>query len=510
MPVRTLTGALEFYRNYARAIENRADATIRFKETPVGMLIVYLGYDPPLEEMIMFRRMKTAFLFSLLSVVLIILIATSCTNATTSPTLTPEIPQTQDTATSEVGYISHEVRPSETDEAINNWNEPHYLCVPALDDQRSGKLWVFLPGTRATPDYYTMLTQEAARAGLHSVCLRYPNDESVNIQICPYDTDPNCHEKVREEIISGVAVSKHITVDTANSIEGRLKSLLMYLRNQFPDEGWEQYLDINSEVVWSSIVVAGHSQGAGHAVYIAYKHRVNHAVGFSWADVRKGSLAPWLTEKPSQTPPEGYYLFWHRDDTNVAGHQPALMTVLGIDQFGNPVITDESTPPYDGSHALIATVPPPTGERAHNTHVADKALNFDEDGNPVYSTVWRFLFSPQTSGTLVPQAANQMGEAERSVSPVQRDYSGSIEVGGLTRTYNVHLPTRYDGSKSFPLILAFHLGYMQGRGMDRLTHLSETADQEGFIVVYPDGYKRSWAGPGLINPAQLEGVDTAA
>ena len=99
---------------------------------------------------------------------------------------------------------------------------------------------------------------------------------------------------------------------------------------------------------------------------------------------------------------------------------------------------------------------------------------------------------------------------EEGVAPIQMDYSGSIEVGGLTRTYKIHLPTGYDGKKSFPLVLAFHLGYMQGRDMERLTHLSETADKEGVIVVYPDGYKRCWAGPGLVNPAQIEGVDDVA
>jgi site-specific recombinase XerD len=50
VPISTLKDALEYYRNYAGAIENRADDTIRFKETPVRQLIGYLGYAPSLEE----------------------------------------------------------------------------------------------------------------------------------------------------------------------------------------------------------------------------------------------------------------------------------------------------------------------------------------------------------------------------------------------------------------------------------------------------------------------------
>jgi integrase/recombinase XerD len=50
MPVITLTDGFEFYRSYGLGVENRSDSTIRFKETPVRLLINYLGYDPPLKE----------------------------------------------------------------------------------------------------------------------------------------------------------------------------------------------------------------------------------------------------------------------------------------------------------------------------------------------------------------------------------------------------------------------------------------------------------------------------
>ncbi len=112
-------------------------------------------------------------------------------------------------------YFSREINPSETDITITQWNEPHYICLPKASDQRRGKLWVFLPGTGASPDYYTRLTQEAAKAGLHAVSLRYPNDKSVNLQLCPFDNDPACHEKIRTEIVKGVNVSEHVSVDSA-------------------------------------------------------------------------------------------------------------------------------------------------------------------------------------------------------------------------------------------------------------------------------------------------------
>jgi glycosyltransferase involved in cell wall biosynthesis len=68
---------------------------------------------------------------------------------------------------------------------------------PPAEPNPRGELFVFLPGTGALPSYYTQLMQTAAEAGLHVIDLRYPNDENVNIDICPRDPDENCHQLVR-------------------------------------------------------------------------------------------------------------------------------------------------------------------------------------------------------------------------------------------------------------------------------------------------------------------------
>ena len=75
-------------------------------------------------------------------------------------------------------------------------------------------------------------------------------------------------------------------------------------------------------------------------------------------------------------------------------------------------------------------------------------------------------------------------------SVVGRD---TIQVGDMERKYRVHLPANYDKTQPVPLVLAFHMYTGSGRTMEWLTHLNKIADQEGFMVVYPDGYKASWA-----------------
>jgi polyhydroxybutyrate depolymerase len=63
---------------------------------------------------------------------------------------------------------------------------------------------------------------------------------------------------------------------------------------------------------------------------------------------------------------------------------------------------------------------------------------------------------------------------------------------GQKRTYNIHVPTSYDPSISYPLVIVLHGWGENALGIEKRTGFSEKADEEGFIVVYPDGTQRSW------------------
>ena len=64
----------------------------------------------------------------------------------------------------------------------------------------------------------------------------------------------------------------------------------------------------------------------------------------------------------------------------------------------------------------------------------------------------------------------------------------SIDVNGVTRTYLLYVPRRYEPGES-ALILVFHGRGAGGPGsaMEQATHLDEKADREGFAVAYLDG-----------------------
>jgi polyhydroxybutyrate depolymerase len=66
------------------------------------------------------------------------------------------------------------------------------------------------------------------------------------------------------------------------------------------------------------------------------------------------------------------------------------------------------------------------------------------------------------------------------------DHTRTVTVGGLERTYQVHIPKQYDKTKPTPLVLAIHGLMMTGPMMIPFCGLDATSDKEGFIVMYPN------------------------
>lgn len=71
------------------------------------------------------------------------------------------------------------------------------------------------------------------------------------------------------------------------------------------------------------------------------------------------------------------------------------------------------------------------------------------------------------------------------------DEARSLDVNGVQRTYLLHLPPT-DSREPHPLLLVFHGGGGQGKGMVKLTRIEAAADRSGFIVAFPDGIDRHW------------------
>jgi polyhydroxybutyrate depolymerase len=68
----------------------------------------------------------------------------------------------------------------------------------------------------------------------------------------------------------------------------------------------------------------------------------------------------------------------------------------------------------------------------------------------------------------------------------------TIDVGGLERSYLLHLPPSRGAGQPIPLLLVLHGAGGQGAGMEQHTGLTDPATQRGYAVVYPDGMERRW------------------
>ena len=79
-------------------------------------------------------------------------------------------------------------------------------------------------------------------------------------------------------------------------------------------------------------------------------------------------------------------------------------------------------------------------------------------------------------------------------SELLKDKKETLVHDGIKRSYLVHLPKNYTPTKTYPLVLALHGGSGTAKRFNRSTRnrFNELADEEGFILVYPQGVQKSW------------------
>lgn len=92
------------------------------------------------------------------------------------------------------------------------------------------------------------------------------------------------------------------------------------------------------------------------------------------------------------------------------------------------------------------------------------------------------------------------------------DHTRTLDFGGRTRSYIVHVPPKYDAKQPIPVVLAFHGGGSNADQMVRFCGLNEKADKERFVAVYPNGTGRlermlTWNGGNCCAYAMLNKVD---
>ncbi|HEY9713107.1 MAG TPA: hypothetical protein V6C72_06535, partial [Chroococcales cyanobacterium] len=87
-------------------------------------------------------------------------------------------------------------------------------------------------------------------------------------------------------------------------------------------------------------------------------------------------------------------------------------------------------------------------------------------------------------------------------------YHEVMDVNGVPRSYTIHVPEGYDGSKAMPVMVLLHGHGEDGQDIANRSGIDQEADKKGFIAVYPDAVQwfgdknlSAWdSGDGLVPP----------
>lgn len=176
-----------------------------------------------------------------------------------------------------------------------------------------GRLLVFIPGTQGQPSQYRQILRAGAARGFHAVGVNHVNPVAMGA-LCQTSPIPDCYRTARTEVVfgNGTPVAGQEAVSRANGIVNRVARLLAWLRTTHPAEGWGQYRLADNTVDWSKVIVAGHSQGGGHAAVLAKSVALARAVDFSapadWNELTDRP-AEWMAVRPHVTPATAPYGF---------------------------------------------------------------------------------------------------------------------------------------------------------------------------------------------------------
>lgn len=238
-----------------------------------------------------------------------------------------------------------------TDARIREIHGPHI----ALDDPSAASrhiLVLMIEGTGASAVSCRRFDSCLATLGYQVVSIDYPNN--VITTVCSKSSDSSCFDGFRQEILFGTPVSPLVDVDSTNCIVNRFTRLLTWLAANDKGGGWRDYLRAGKPR-WDRIVVAGHSQGAGHAAYLGQTFRLAGVLMLSgpqdYLQVYR-SPAPWESRK-SQTPVSRYYAFLHVQDPFNYRYQVADVCALTGAALTDTTMVSPGAPVRSTRHILV-------------------------------------------------------------------------------------------------------------------------------------------------------------
>jgi hypothetical protein len=296
-------------------------------------------------------------------------------------------------------FSFHAVKPSDTTPGIDPQFDHFHEIYYSVTAPKRNKLVVFLPGTGVAPNVYKLFPETAAENGFHVINLTYVNSFQF-IGMAATNNCDACYVETRTEILTGQNLSQFEDIDRNNSIEHRLIKALEWMDTNYPTQNWAQFLD-GTNILWEFIVIAGHSQGAGQAGFIAKQVEVDRAIMFDSGDWYEPETRPatWIST-PGATPAIKFYGAAHTNDPLFPNpHQIPAWTAFGLTNFGPIIFAENTSDPQFLCSRMIRTAVEPrnnNGETAyHGAMVRDLHVPLDANNTPIFRSLWEYmLFGP--------------------------------------------------------------------------------------------------------------------
>jgi hypothetical protein len=163
--------------------------------------------------------------------------------------------------------------------------------------------------------------------------------------------------------------------------------LLQYLNTTYPSQNWGQFLISSTTPDWSKIIVGGHSQGAGHACYLAKQYDVDRVLMFSGPNDYSNffsNSAHWLRQNGTTAISKHFVYLSLLDETVAFSKQFVNISGLGMLVNDDTTYIDNLPSPYNNSHCLYTTQTPDLAILNHNVPIKQSSIN---------SAVWTYMLT---------------------------------------------------------------------------------------------------------------------
>lgn len=292
--------------------------------------------------------------------------------------------------------------------ALNHsvWSAPFPTFSPSTHKQSPPCLFVFLPGTGSNvQDNYLhgILDAIADLDEIHILGLNpvsTPFSVGQGNDLCAEEMNGSaCIDAIHESVVFGSRTSKLWNVPFEHSIEARLLHALQSLHAKHPLAGWDAFFtresDTSFTILYEKIIVGGHSQGAGHAAYLASRRRLKRVVLLSGPQdcCSEDSFLSleWYTSRSQLS------LLYHKleDSANIIeGNLPYLQVTVAAWFEADLIINREVT-------VFVSTLPPSSScagfpRSFHASTAVDACLPASANGNEnAYHDLFQYIVDPE-------------------------------------------------------------------------------------------------------------------